>query len=237
MRKLKALFLAILLPLCVMESALAQCVIPGATTVPESTSFGPLAADTGKIFVANCTCTLTLPATPPTSVWRINLIVTGGTVTVSPNGANIDGSSSNETFIVGTTTLISTDGTSYYTSGNSLGKAFCLPGAFVAQTDAATVTWAVNSQMCQNASLTFTAHGGARTLNITNLATGGSYVLWLKQDGTGGEGLTLGTGCTWKVSGGGTGAITPSTSANVIDVLAFTYDGTNCYANFNKNFN
>jgi len=113
----------------------------------------------------------------------------------------------------------------------------CAPNAFAAQTDAATVTWAIASAMCANASLTFTVHSGSRTLNITNPVNGGSYVIWLKQDATGGEGLTLGTGCTWKVSGGGAGAITPSTAANAIDVLAFTYDGTNCYANFNKNFN
>ena len=108
---------------------------------------------------------------------------------------------------------------------------------FGAQTDAATVTWAIGSSPCGNASLTFTVHSGSRTLNITGPVNGGSYVLWLKQDATGGEGLTLGTGCTWKVSNGGAGAITPSVAANAIDVLAFTYDGTNCYANFNKNFN
>lgn len=108
--------------------------------------------------------------------------------------------------------------------------------AFAAQTDAATVTWAIGSALIANATLTFTAHSGSRTLNITGPSNGGSYVLWMKQDGTGGEGLTLGTGCTWKVSNGGSGAITPSTGPNVVDVLAFTYDGTNCYANFNKNF-
>jgi hypothetical protein len=109
--------------------------------------------------------------------------------------------------------------------------------AFVAQTDAATVTWAIGSAQVANANLTFTVHSGSRTLNITNPVNGGSYVLQIKQDATGGEGLTLGTGCTWKVSNGGAGAITPSTGANAIDVLAFTYDGSVCYANFNKNFN
>jgi hypothetical protein len=109
--------------------------------------------------------------------------------------------------------------------------------AFVAQTDGATVTWAVGGAILANGSLTFTTHGGSRTLNVTGLVNGGSYVLRMTQDATGGEGLTLGTGCTWKVSVGGAGIITPSTSANASDVLAFTYDGTNCYANFNKNFN
>lgn len=109
--------------------------------------------------------------------------------------------------------------------------------AFSTQTDGATVTWALGSAFIANATLTFTTHGGSRTLNITNPINGGSYVLKVIQDGTGGEGLTLGTGCTWKVSGGGAGAITPSVTASAQDVLAFTFDGTNCYANFNKNFN
>jgi hypothetical protein len=109
--------------------------------------------------------------------------------------------------------------------------------AFAAQIDAATVTWAIGSALIANASLTFTVHSGSRTLNITNPVNGGSYVIWLKQDGTGGEGLTLGTGCTWKVIGGGGGAISLSSAANAVDVLAFTYDGTNCYANLGKNYN
>jgi len=104
-------------------------------------------------------------------------------------------------------------------------------------TDAATVTWAIGTVVVANADLTFTVHSGSRTLNLTGLVNGGIYTLWIKQDGTGGEGLTLGTGCTWKVSGGGAGAITPSVGANAVDVLYFSYDGTNCWANFVKNYN
>jgi hypothetical protein len=102
------------------------------------------------------------------------------------------------------------------------------------QTDGATITWAIASVLNAQATVTL---GGNRTLNITNPVIGGNYVLRVVQDGTGSRTLTLGTGCTWKVSGGGAGAITPSTTANAIDILAFVYDGTNCYANFNKNFN
>lgn len=113
----------------------------------------------------------------------------------------------------------------------------CIPGSYAAQTDGATVTYAIGSNMCANGSLLFTVHSGSRTLNLTGMVNGGSYLLKLTQDATGGEGLTLGTGCTWKVSGGGAGAITPSTGANAVDVLAWTYDGTNCLLNFNTNFN
>lgn len=121
------------------------------------------------------------------------------------------------------------------TSGKVDGSV-CAPGSFASQTDGATVTWAIGSLICANASLTFTVHSGSRTLNLTGLVNGGSYVIWLKQDATGGEGLTLGTGCTWKVLGGGAGAVTLSTGASAIDVLSFTYDGTNCYANLGKNY-
>lgn len=103
-------------------------------------------------------------------------------------------------------------------------------------TDGATITWALGNHVNQQAKITFTVHSGSRTLNITNPTTVGYYTLYVVQDGTGGEGLTLGTGCTWKVANSGAGAVTPSTGANAIDILSFTYDGTNCYANFNKAF-
>jgi hypothetical protein len=114
--------------------------------------------------------------------------------------------------------------------------AVCMPGAFTSQADGVTVTWAIANQVCSNASLVFTVHGGSRTLNLTGLAIGGSYVLELQQDPTGGEGLVLGSGCAWKVSGGGAGAIALSSTPGAIDMLAFTYDGANCYANFATNF-
>ncbi len=112
-----------------------------------------------------------------------------------------------------------------------------LTGAFGAQTDGSTVTWAIGSVPFANATLLFTTHGGSRTLNITNPLAGGNYILRLTQDGTGGEGLTLGTGCTWKVANGGAGAVTLSTGVGAIDVLAFIYDGTNCLATLTKNLN
>jgi hypothetical protein len=108
---------------------------------------------------------------------------------------------------------------------------------FDAQTDGATVTWAIASVKDAQSTLTFTAHSGSRTLNITNPVIGGNYVLKLIQDGTGGEGLTLGTGCTWKVANGGAGAVTLSTGAAALDVLTFIYDGTNCLASFLANLN
>lgn len=106
--------------------------------------------------------------------------------------------------------------------------------AYVTLTDGATVTWPVQASIVGNASITL---GGNRTLVVQNLLNGGEYNLKVIQDATGNRGLTLGSGCTWKVSGGGAGAITPSTAANAVDLLNFTYDGTNCNAIFTKNFN
>jgi hypothetical protein len=109
--------------------------------------------------------------------------------------------------------------------------------AFVLLTDGPTITWSIPNSPSANAAVIFTAHDGSRTLNVTGLVSGGSYAIWFHQDSAGGEGLILGSGCVWKVSGGGNGAVTPSTAALANDMLTFTYDGISCWANFTKNFN
>lgn len=115
--------------------------------------------------------------------------------------------------------------------------ALCQVNAFTTLTDAATVSWNIGKQPNANASLTFTVHSGSRTLNVSNMVVGGNYLSKIIQDATGGEGLTLGTGCTWKIINGGGGAVTPSTGANAIDVLAWIFDGTNCIGSLGKNYN
>jgi hypothetical protein len=106
---------------------------------------------------------------------------------------------------------------------------------FVTLADSATITWPVGG--VGNAQLTFTAHSGSRTLNVSGLTSGGNYVIELIQDGTGGEGLTGGTGCTWKQMGGGGSTFTLTSTAGARDVVAFTYDGTNCLANVGRAYN
>lgn len=134
------------------------------------------------------------------------------------------------------TTITASGGVISAVGGGGSPATTCVPGAVTTLTDGATVTWAIGANMCANAYLTFTTHGGSRTLVLTGMEASGNYVMNIQQDGTGGEGLTLSTGCTWKVAGGGGGAITPSTGAGAIDVLTWWYDGTNCYAVLNKNF-
>jgi hypothetical protein len=108
---------------------------------------------------------------------------------------------------------------------------------YTAVTDGAPITWAIASASLANGTITLGHLTATRALNITNPLTGGFYTLIIKQDSTGGAALTLGTGCVWKVAGGGLGAFTLTTAASAIDILTFTYDGTNCYASVQPNFN
>lgn len=100
-----------------------------------------------------------------------------------------------------------------------------------AQTDAATITWAIASVLNAQATVTL---GGNRTLNISNPVIGGNYVFRITQDGTGTRTLTKGTGCTWKELGSSAATFGLSTAVGAIDVLTFTYDGTNCLASVGK---
>lgn len=72
-----------------------------------------------------------------------------------------------------------------------------------------------------------------RTLdNPTNLINGASYILLIKQDGTGNRTLTFGS--AYKFPDGT--APTLSTDPNAVDIIAFISDGTNLYGSFAGNF-
>lgn len=95
-------------------------------------------------------------------------------------------------------------------------------------TDQETITW--DTALGAFAEVTLTDN---RTLaNPTNLINGASYILLIKQDGTGGR--TLSFGSAYKFPGG----IDPtlSTAANAVDIIAFLSDGTNLYGSFQGNF-
>lgn len=110
-------------------------------------------------------------------------------------------------------------------------------GPFTALTDGATITW--NMATTCNATLLFTVHGGARTLNITNPSDGVSCQLIVTQDGTGPEGLTAGTGGTWLVQNNGAGSVVLTPTANASDKILFTYRASNTsfYVDYNSLYN
>ena len=90
----------------------------------QTTSYTAVAADNGKIISVNAAgaTTLTLPAAPPFAQWNIFVENIGaGTLTVSPNGLNLDGSASSITVGTNQGTYISTDGTNYFTGTRGLG--------------------------------------------------------------------------------------------------------------------
>jgi hypothetical protein len=84
-------------------------------------------------------------------------------------------------------------------------------------TDGAAIAWDFNSGA--NAKVTL---AGARTLVISNMETGDTGLILVKQDAAGGRTLTLPGGST--IVGGGT--YTASSAANATDVLGVYYDGT-----------
>lgn len=105
--------------------------------------------------------------------------------------------------------------------------------AYDSLTDGATVTITCSAtKAIQNATVTL---GGNRTLAISGAANGMTGILIVKQDATGSRTLALPAGSL--VVDGGSGAVTLSTAANAVDLLTWTYDGTNYLWTHGTNFN
>jgi len=134
---------------------------------------------------------------------------------------------------VGGLNTISTGNAGDVLISNSTTSAPAFTSAFTTQkyfgtaalTDAATISWNVNTQ--QVASVLLTAGVGAtRILGApTNLVDGGTYILRIKQSSGGSNALTYNAVFKWP-SGS---PPTLSTAANAIDILTFISDGTNLY--------
>jgi hypothetical protein len=101
--------------------------------------------------------------------------------------------------------------------------------AFSTLADGAIVTWNMATQS-YNAKVTL---GGNRTLSITNAVAGMSGCLIVIQDGTGGRGLVAPAG-SYMINGYTSFHLT--SGANKIDILTFTYDGTNFYWSWGNNY-
>lgn len=95
-------------------------------------------------------------------------------------------------------------------------------------TDAATIAWDSSSNQVATVTL-----GGNRTLgNPSNKQGGATYILIVKQDGTGNR--TLAYNSAFKFPNGVTPVL--STAANAVDILTFVCDGTNMYGVCQKAF-
>jgi hypothetical protein len=86
------------------------------------------------------------------------------------------------------------------------------------------ITWDV-SGTSTNYEATLT---GNTTLNLINVRNGDYGTLITTQDGVGGHTLTFGSG-THLVSNGGGGSPVLTATAGAVDILTFTYNGTNFY--------
>ena len=96
--------------------------------------------------------------------------------------------------------------------------------------DAATIVWDYTDGY--NAQVTL---GGNRILGTPSGVVNGDYgTLKIIQDVTGGRTLTL--PATFKVVNGGAGAITLTAAANAVDILTWTYDGTDFWVTLGLNF-
>jgi hypothetical protein len=95
-------------------------------------------------------------------------------------------------------------------------------------TDGANISW--NLTTAQTATVTL---AGNRTLdNPTNQKAGATYILIVKQDGSGNRTLAYGTDYKW--AGGATPTL--STGINDVDIITFVSDGTNMYGAITKDF-
>lgn len=93
--------------------------------------------------------------------------------------------------------------------------------AMATLTDATNIAWNLNTGQVATVTL-----GGNRTLdNPTNMTSGGTYQLIVRQDGTGSR--TLGYGAAYKWPSGT--APTLTTAASSIDLLTFISDGSSMY--------
>ncbi len=112
----------------------------------------------------------------------------------------------------------------------ALARVYSAQQNFAAQalTDAATISWNLETQ--QSATILLTAGVGAtRAMGTpTNLVNGGTYTLKVTQSSGGANALTWPSAFKWP------GGLAPvlSVAANAVDVFSFISDGTNLYGNF-----
>lgn len=116
--------------------------------------------------------------------------------------------------------LADDSGDANLSAGNITGKQIYTPTQTL--TDGVTISW--NGNLGAVAEVTLT--GSGRTITPSNLVAGGTYLLYVKQDATGGRTVTTWTNFRWP----GGFAPTLSTAANAVDIITGVSDGTYIYA-------
>lgn len=93
-------------------------IVPAAGVVVKTANYTAQLSDSGVLIVFNSSSnlTLTLPSSPPNAFWNIFVENIGtGTLTISPNGLDLDGSSSSLSILTNHGVIVKTDGTNYFT--------------------------------------------------------------------------------------------------------------------------
>ena len=110
--------------------------------------------------------------------------------------------------------------------GNQYGIS-TVTGGLLTLTDAATTNWDMSQPFAK------WTLGASRTLAVTNMIAGGTYILFVIQGGSGSFGVTWPSSVVWP----GNVAPTLTTTAAFRDVFSFTSDGTNLFASYSQNYN
>lgn len=143
----------------------------------QTSSYTAVLGDGTKLVTFNCSgaCTLTLPASPPSSTWWILTESTGaGALTISPNSLNIDGSASSLTANQNQGTVIYTDGTNYFTE-RGMGT-----GGVTLQTNGTNNSSQTTLNFSDTASCTWSnPSGGVEKVTCSGGGGGGGFGPWI----------------------------------------------------------
>ena len=137
----------------------------------KTSSYLAVSGDNGTeiVFNSGSALTFTLPASPPSATWTVFFQNIGaGTLTVSPNSLNIDGSASSLSVLTGQGAVIFTDGTNYFTERG-------ITSATAGVSSLNTLTGALT--IAAGTNITVTPSGG-NTLTIAASGGGGSALTY-----------------------------------------------------------
>jgi hypothetical protein len=156
--------------------------IPGAGGVAVKTAdYTATAADCGKLIVFNSSSahSLTLPAATPFAQWNISVQNIGsGTVTVSPNGLNLDGAVSSLTLTQAQGLAISTDAANYFSERGAVNVAPGIGGVAAKTADYTAVTSDSGKLLIMNS-------GSAHTITLPASPPSSTWMIAVQNVGAG----------------------------------------------------